>query len=100
MWQALRKQTCRLLYLLGKEPPSAAEIGAELQRLQQEPKITFNKSENGARCDCQVMAGNKTVGCYPNILVYACDFIGDSKPGLTGIPLPLGSCKNIPKEHS
>jgi hypothetical protein len=98
MWQTIRKQTYRLLYFMGKEPPSSDEVGAELERLQQEPRI--DNTENAARCDCQVLAGNKTVGCYPNIFVYACDFIGDSKPGLTGVPLPVGSCKNLPKGSS
>jgi hypothetical protein len=101
MWQALRKQTFRLLYFLGKEPPSSAEIGAELERLRQEPKTTFDKKkETGERCDCLVTAANRTVDCYPGTFVYACDLIGDTKPGLVGTPLPLGSCKNIPKERS
>jgi hypothetical protein len=98
MWQALRKQTYRLLYRLGKQPPSSGEIGAELARLQSAPTaMARGKSE---RCDCLVTAGNTTVGCYPNIFTYACDLIGDSKPGLTGTQLPLGSCRNIPKGQS
>ncbi len=99
MWQTIRKQTYRMLYLLGKEPPSSDEVEAELQRLQQESKATAENTD-GARRGCQVMAGNNTVGCYPNILVHACDFIGDAKPGLTGVQLPLRSCENMPTESS
>jgi hypothetical protein len=99
MWQTLRKQTYRLLYFLGKQPPSSAEIALELDRLERstpQPESTAG----GERCDCFVSAGNTTIDCFPNILKHACELIGDTQPGVTSTPLPLGSCKNIPKGQS
>jgi len=97
MWQTIVKNTYRLLYYLGKTPPSSAEVGAELNRLQQTQSGGAEAEPGGGRCDCLVTAGNRQVDCYPNIAVFACNLIGDSKPGLNGTPLPLGSCRNVPK---
>ncbi len=92
MWRAIVKQVYRLLYYIGKTPPSSAEVGAELERLQQ---TRDGARAAGERCDCLVTAGNQQVGCYPNTLLAACNLIGDTKPGLNGTPLPLGSCRNM-----
>lgn len=98
MWQTILKSAYRLLYYLGKTPPSSGEIEAELNRLQQaQSGIPPGAEAAGGRCDCLVTAGNQQIGCYPNIASYACNLIGDSKPGLNGTPLPLGSCANMRK---
>jgi hypothetical protein len=97
MWKTIVKQTYRLLYYLGKTPPSSAEVAAELDRLQQTYASEIHTEAVSDRCDCLVTAGNKQVGCYPNQTVAACNLIGDTKPGLNGTPLPLGSCKNMPR---
>jgi hypothetical protein len=94
MWKGIVKQFYRMLYYMGKTPPSSAEVAAELQRLQQPQAGQLAPKAVGARCDCLVTAGNQQVGCYPNISVAACNLIGDSQPGLNGTPLPLGGCKN------
>ena len=98
MWKAIVKRVYQLLYLLGKTPPSSAEVAAELQRLQQPPAGQLAPETAGGRCDCLVTAGNQQVGCYPNTTVAACNLIGDTRPGLNGTPLPLGSCKNMSEQ--
>jgi hypothetical protein len=94
MWQYLRHRFFSALYYLGKAPPTAAEIAATLHELEQQPSI----SGNDALCDCQVMAGGKTIDCQPGIKTYACELIGEKRPGTHSIPLPLGGCKNLPRE--
>ncbi len=98
MWKTIIKQTYGLLYWLGKTPPTSAEVAAELQRLEQAHALEANAQAAGDRCDCLVTAGSTQVGCYPNQTVAACNLIGDTKPGLNGTVLPLGSCQNMPKE--
>jgi len=93
MWQTIVKNTHRLLYYLGKKPPSSAEIAAELDRLEQTGQ---EAGGGGDRCDCLVTAGGRQLHCKPNIATFACNLIGDTQPGLNGTPLPLGSCKNMP----
>jgi hypothetical protein len=100
MWKALRKQAYRLLYFFGKTSPSSAEIALELDRLERAPQTKSTTTERAAvdeRCDCLITAGNTTVGCFPGIRKTACELIGDTRPDVTSTPLPLGSCKNIPK---
>jgi|SRR6516162_6420115 hypothetical protein len=95
MWKTFLKQIYRLLYYLGKRPPSSAEVEAELDRLGGTPPHEAVPEAIAQRCDCLVTAGSRQVGCYPNKSVAACNLIGDSQPGLNGTPLPLGSCKNM-----
>lgn len=95
MWKTIVKQAYRLLYYVGKTPPSYAEVAAELDRLQRASTIQAEAQAVGGRCDCLVTAGNQQVGCYPNTTAAACNLIGDTKPGLNGTPLPLGSCNNM-----
>lgn len=82
MWKAVRHQAYRALYLMGKTPPPSADVKTAL-------------TAGDDQCDCLVTAGNQKVDCYPNCSVAACNLISDTKPGLIGTPLPLGSCKNI-----
>jgi len=93
MWRYLRDRAYSLSYYLGKTPPSPTEISAQLDRLA----TTSSKAANADLCDCQVLAAGNTIDCKSSITTYACEFIGDNNPGLTSIPLPLGSCKNLPK---
>jgi hypothetical protein len=99
MWLSLKKFAYRKLYDWGKTPPSSAEIAATLERLEANPPPGPREIAPGpaARCDCQVLAGSTMVDCRANIATFACELIGDSMPGMRGVPLPLGSCGNLPR---
>lgn len=99
MWQSLNKFIYGMLYRLGKSTPSSAEIAAELKRLEaREPPSPLDAHPRPTgRCDCHVLAGGRTVDCQPDIATFACELIGESMPGLNGVPLPLGSCGNLPR---
>jgi hypothetical protein len=86
MWQYLRNQVFSAMYHLGKEPPTSSQLKAAFDELK----------ADGGLCDCQVIAGGRTIHCEAGISKPACDLIGDTFPGTTGVPLPLGSCKNLP----
>ena len=87
MWQYLRNRFYSAMYHLGKSPPTPTQLKATFDELQQPA---------AALCDCQVLAGGNTIHCEPGITKSACELIGDTYPGVTGVPLPLGSCKGLP----
>jgi hypothetical protein len=92
MWQNLRNRFYGLMYRFGKAPPGPAEITAHFDRLEQDKPM----SAGDTLCDCQVLAGGKTVDCQPGRRTYECEAIGDLYPGLIGVPHEPGSCKNLP----
>lgn len=92
MWQTVRNRIYGLMYRFGKAPPGSAEITAHFNKLEQAQPL----SEDDTLCDCQVLAGGKTVDCQPGRRTFECEAIGDVYPGLIGVPHKLGSCKDLP----
>src|ERR1700742_749356 len=99
MWRSLKNFAYRTMYSWGMAPPSSADVSAALERIQAKRRTVATEAATSL-CDCQVLAGGQMIDCRKGISKVSCDLINDEMPGVTGVPLPLGSCANIPHASS